>query len=212
MENKERALTNVSATIRKWVKELLEIDIACIEELCSGAIYCQILDMIFEDVVPLGDVIFATNAIADFRKNLEVLRECLYVLQIPLEVPVEDLAWCAFEANLNFAANFYQCFKQLTTKNLGRMQSYDPLAARTYQRFFLAPLTFVSGGIKGALDLKEARHFEEVEDLKVVLDIKDKEDIEGVEDVKDVGDLENSNEDNGSSACCRLKRRAMGAA
>nr|XP_036677014.1 uncharacterized protein LOC118878374 [Drosophila suzukii] len=185
---KEKALMQISATIRKWVNETLKTDIQCIEELCSGAIYCQLLDLIFENVVPLKEVIFATNAITDFRKNFAILQDCLHVLQIPIEIPVEKLVWCDFEANLRFAANFYKYFKLLTTKNRNRRLSYDPLAARNYQSFSLAPPSFVSRGTDAQNPVELAfagMNIVDYEDIKDVLDLKDFIDSQRVENTKD---------------------------
>ncbi|XP_017002206.1 microtubule-associated protein RP/EB family member 1-like [Drosophila takahashii] len=143
---KLEAHMKVSKIVREWVNEKLNTDIQCIEELCSGAIYCQFLDMIFEKVVPMKDVIFETNEIAHFRKNFAVLQQCFHELQIPLEIPVEKLVWCDFDANLNFAAKFYNVFKELSTKNQLRQEKYNALAARNYHKFSLAAPTFVSRG------------------------------------------------------------------
>ncbi|KAH8368115.1 hypothetical protein KR084_007139 [Drosophila pseudotakahashii] len=140
------ALMKVSKIVREWVNEKLDTDIQCIEQLCSGAIYCQLIDMLFEKVVPMNDVIFETNEIAHFRKNFAVLQQCFRELQIPLEIPVEKLVWCQFDANLNFAAAFYNVFKELSSKNQSRQESYNALAARHYHKFSFAAPTFVSRG------------------------------------------------------------------
>ncbi|XP_017085585.1 microtubule-associated protein RP/EB family member 1-like [Drosophila eugracilis] len=135
-----------SAAIRGWVKQSLNIDMRCIEELSSGAIYCQLLDMIYENVVPLKDVVFATNRITIFRKNFIVLQKCLEQLEIPIEVPIEDLVWCDFEANLAFAVEFFKIFRTLSSSCEKRMLTYKALTARNYQKFSMDPPTLVSRG------------------------------------------------------------------
>ncbi|XP_026838770.1 microtubule-associated protein RP/EB family member 1-like [Drosophila erecta] len=142
----ERALMKCSSIIRKWVNNSLKSNIQCIEELSSGAVYCQFIDMVFEGAMPLDDVIFATNKISDFRKNFIILRKCIDKLKIPLLVPIEDLVWCDFDANINFAANFYYAFQEFSASNPERVKDYNPLAARKYQNFSMKAPTYVSRG------------------------------------------------------------------
>jgi len=142
-----------------------------------------------------------------------LLQLCLFDTEMSIDVPIEDLVWCDFEANLKFAATFYKYFKLVTTRNPNCRKSYDPLAARNYQRFSLAPPTFVSrgtdaqnlvelafAGIKNIVDydeIKDVLDLKDYMDSKRVQEIKDIKDVEGVDDMdmKDVDDLEDSNED-----------------
>ncbi|XP_043660171.1 microtubule-associated protein RP/EB family member 1-like [Drosophila teissieri] len=142
----ERALMKCSSIIRKWVNSSLRANIQCIEELASGAVYCQFMDMAFEGVMPLKDVIFASNRIVDFRKNFIMLKKCIDELQIPLMVPVETLVWCDFDANLHFAADFYDAFQDFSAVNPERVKNYLPLCARNFQYFSMEAPTFVSRG------------------------------------------------------------------
>ncbi|XP_039498289.1 microtubule-associated protein RP/EB family member 1-like [Drosophila santomea] len=142
----ERAFMKCSAIIRKWVNTSLTMNIQCIEQLASGAVYCQFIDMVFEGAMPLEDVIFESNRLVDFRKNFQLLKKCIDELQIPLLVPIESLVWCDFNANLRFAADFYDAFQDFSAGHQERVKNYNPLAARNYQNFSMASPTFVSRG------------------------------------------------------------------
>ncbi|EDW45763.1 microtubule-associated protein RP/EB family member 1 [Drosophila sechellia] len=146
MTTLQRASVICSCVIRKWVNESLKTNIQLIEELASGAVYCQFIDMVFEGVMPLEKVVFATNRLVDFRRNFKILRKCLDELQIPLMVPIEKLIKRDFEANLYFAACFYSVFKDLIAIRQERVENYNPLAARKYQKFSMEPPTYVSQG------------------------------------------------------------------
>ncbi|EDX02043.1 microtubule-associated protein RP/EB family member 1 [Drosophila yakuba] len=142
----EKAYMKCSALIRKWVNSSLSANIHCIEELATGAVYCQFIDMVFEGAMPLEDVIFESNRLIDFRQNLLLLKKVIDELQIPLLVPVESLVWCDFDANLQFAADFYDAFQDFSAAHPERVKNYNPLAARNYQNFSLTAPTFVSRG------------------------------------------------------------------
>lgn len=57
-----------------WVNECLQSSFAKIEELCSGAAYCQFMDMLFPGSVQLKRVKFRTNLEHEYIQNFKILQ------------------------------------------------------------------------------------------------------------------------------------------
>lgn len=57
-----------------WVNDCLHSNFAKIEELCTGAAYCQFMDMLFPGSVPLKRVKFKTNLEHEYIQNFKVLQ------------------------------------------------------------------------------------------------------------------------------------------
>lgn len=57
-----------------WVNDCLHSSFAKIEELCTGAAYCQFMDMLFPGSVPLKRVKFKTNLEHEYIQNFKVLQ------------------------------------------------------------------------------------------------------------------------------------------
>jgi len=77
-----------------WVNDCLQSSFTKIEELCTGAVYCQFMDMLFPGSVPLKRVKFKTNLEHEYIQNFKILQggfkkmnvdkvnECLFILFI----------------------------------------------------------------------------------------------------------------------------------
>ncbi|XP_016978630.1 microtubule-associated protein RP/EB family member 2-like [Drosophila rhopaloa] len=151
-----------SLMLLTWVNNTLDADIGCIEDLATGAAYCQFLDIMFSGILSLEDVAFETNQESRFRQNFELLQNSLDELKIPLTVPVDDLVGGDFRANLDFAATFHEFFKDITRMSLTRLGPYYPLAARNYQNFTPNPDELATIG--------QGQHFRagEIEGMKLL--------------------------------------------
>lgn len=57
-----------------WVNDCLQSSFVKIEELCTGAAYCQFMDMLFPNSVPLKKVKFRTNLEHEYIQNFKVLQ------------------------------------------------------------------------------------------------------------------------------------------
>lgn len=57
-----------------WVNDCLSASFNKIEELCSGAAYCQFMDMLFPGSVPLKRVKFKTNLEHEYIQNFKILQ------------------------------------------------------------------------------------------------------------------------------------------
>ena len=57
-----------------WVNDCLDSQLAKIEEMCSGAAYCQFMDMLFPGSISLKKVKFGTNLEHEFIQNFKILQ------------------------------------------------------------------------------------------------------------------------------------------
>lgn len=57
-----------------WVNDCLQSSFTKIEELCTGAAYCQFMDMLFRGSVPLKRVKFKTNLEHEYIQNFKILQ------------------------------------------------------------------------------------------------------------------------------------------
>lgn len=57
-----------------WVNDCLQSNFAKIEELCTGAAYCQFMDMLFPGSVPMKRIKFKTNLEHEYIQNFKVLQ------------------------------------------------------------------------------------------------------------------------------------------
>lgn len=57
-----------------WVNDCLQSSFSKIEELCTGAAYCQFMDMLFPASVPLKRVKFKTNLEHEYIQNFKLLQ------------------------------------------------------------------------------------------------------------------------------------------
>uniref|UniRef100_A0A8C5RF03 Microtubule associated protein RP/EB family member 1 n=1 Tax=Laticauda laticaudata TaxID=8630 RepID=A0A8C5RF03_LATLA len=57
-----------------WINESLQLTLTKIEQLCSGAAYCQFMDMLFPGSVTLKKVKFQAKLEHEYIQNFKVLQ------------------------------------------------------------------------------------------------------------------------------------------
>ncbi|KAH9523514.1 Microtubule-associated protein RP/EB member 1 [Bulinus truncatus] len=108
-----------------WINDTLQTSYTKIEELCSGAAYCQFMDLLFPGSVILKKVKFNTKLEHEYIQNFKQLQACFQKLGVDKIVPVEKLVKGKFQDNFEFV----QWFKRFFDANYGG-QEYDPVSAR----------------------------------------------------------------------------------
>jgi microtubule-associated protein, RP/EB family len=69
-----------------WVNESLKLDYLKIEELRTGAAYCQFMHMLFPGSVFLKSVKFRTNLEHDYVKNWSVVQNAIKELDVDMVI------------------------------------------------------------------------------------------------------------------------------
>uniref|UniRef100_A0A0B7BLA5 Microtubule-associated protein RP/EB family member 1 n=1 Tax=Arion vulgaris TaxID=1028688 RepID=A0A0B7BLA5_9EUPU len=108
-----------------WINDTLHTNYTKIEELCSGAAYCQFMDLLFPGSLSLKKVKFSTKLEHESIQNFKVLQVCFKKLGVDKIVPVERLVKGKFQDNFEFV----QWFKRFFDANYSG-QNYDPVSAR----------------------------------------------------------------------------------
>ena len=65
-----------------WVNRSLLSDFKKIEDMCTGAAYCQLVDSLFPGAIPMKRVKFCTNLEHDFLNNLKLFQQALVQLKV----------------------------------------------------------------------------------------------------------------------------------
>ncbi|XP_016996909.2 uncharacterized protein [Drosophila takahashii] len=117
--------------ILAWINEMLQCHIEKIEDLCTGAAYCNLMHMIFPGFINLTRVKFESNQEYEFVANFKELQKCFNHVKVDKHVPVAQLVKGRFNHNLEFAVWFRHFFDANYKKDV--CSGYDPLAARNQQ-------------------------------------------------------------------------------
>ncbi|XP_010866669.1 microtubule-associated protein RP/EB family member 3b isoform X2 [Esox lucius] len=108
-----------------WVNDSLQLSYTKIEQLCSGAAYCQFMDMLFPGSVLLKKVKFSARLEHEFINNFKVLQASFKRMGVDKIIPVERLVKGRFQDNFEFI----QWFKKFFDANYDG-KDYDPLVTR----------------------------------------------------------------------------------
>uniref|UniRef100_A0A3B4F3E7 Microtubule-associated protein RP/EB family member 3 n=1 Tax=Pundamilia nyererei TaxID=303518 RepID=A0A3B4F3E7_9CICH len=111
-----------------WVNDSLHLTYTKIEQLCSGAAYCQFMDMLFPGCILLKKVKFQAKLEHEFIHNFKVLQAAFKRMSVDKIIPVEKLVKGKFQDNFEFV----QWFKKFFDANYDGKE-YDPLLARQGQ-------------------------------------------------------------------------------
>ena len=111
--------------ILKWVNDLLKISLPKIEALGSGAVYCQILDAIKPEAIPISKVNFKAKLEYEFLSNYKILQSAFQKLNIKKVIDIEKLSKAKYQDNLELIQWMKKYFEIS-----GGNKDYDALARR----------------------------------------------------------------------------------
>ncbi|XP_062854406.1 microtubule-associated protein RP/EB family member 1a isoform X2 [Trichomycterus rosablanca] len=117
-----------------WINSSLHMNHAKIEQLCTGAAYCQFMDMLFPASVPLKKVKFQAKLEHEYIHNFKILQGSFKKLGVNKIIPVDKLVKGKFQDNFEFV----QWFKKFFDANYDG-KDYDPEAARQGQEAAAIP-------------------------------------------------------------------------
>uniref|UniRef100_A0A3Q3RA54 Microtubule-associated protein RP/EB family member 3 n=1 Tax=Monopterus albus TaxID=43700 RepID=A0A3Q3RA54_MONAL len=93
-----------------WVNDSLHLTYTKIEQLCSGAAYCQFMDMLFPGCILLKKVKFQAKLEHEFIHNFKVLQAAFKRMSVDKIIPVEKLVKGKFQDNFEFVQWFKKFF------------------------------------------------------------------------------------------------------
>lgn len=111
-----------------WVNDCLNAQFTKIEELCTGAAYCQYMDMLFPSCVPMKRVKFRTNLEHEYIQNFKILQAAFKKMNVDKIILIDKLVKGRFQDNFEFL----QWFKKFFDANYDGRE-YDATEARDGQ-------------------------------------------------------------------------------
>ncbi|CAN9502730.1 unnamed protein product [Ophioblennius macclurei] len=114
--------------ITAWVNDILCLNYTKVEQLSSGAAYCQFMDLLFPGCISLKKVKFQAKLEHEYIHNFKLLQASFKRMNVDKIIPVEKLVKGRFQDNLDFI----QWFKKFFDANYDGKE-YDPVEARQGQ-------------------------------------------------------------------------------
>lgn len=114
--------------IINWVNDTLETNLVKIEELCTGSVYCQLMDLLFPGTLRKTKVkfnAFTSHKDYEFISNFKELQECFKKVKVDKNIPIEKLVKGKYQDNFEFVL----WFKKFFDANYDGKE-YNGLAAR----------------------------------------------------------------------------------
>uniref|UniRef100_A0A8B9RLR1 DNA (cytosine-5-)-methyltransferase n=1 Tax=Astyanax mexicanus TaxID=7994 RepID=A0A8B9RLR1_ASTMX len=104
-----------------WLNDILETEFTQVDQICSGACFCQLMDWLFPGSINMSEVNFQSQNEADFRQNYTILQAGFKKMDVT-------------KVRLFLPANFtlLKWFKKFFQANLSG-QVYNPAEARRGQ-------------------------------------------------------------------------------
>ncbi|XP_060787948.1 DNA (cytosine-5-)-methyltransferase 3 beta, duplicate a isoform X3 [Neoarius graeffei] len=122
-----------------WLNDLLQTKFAKMEEVCSGACFCQLMDWLFPGSIDMNKVKFQFQDQTDVRHNYSLLQSGFSKMGVTKSIPVEELITGKFRCNFNFLKWFRKFFQA----NMNG-QEYNPVEARNGQEIAHSQLNYRS--------------------------------------------------------------------
>uniref|UniRef100_A0A3Q3WXE3 Microtubule-associated protein RP/EB family member 3 n=1 Tax=Mola mola TaxID=94237 RepID=A0A3Q3WXE3_MOLML len=117
-----------------WVNESLQLTYTKIEQLGSGAAYCQFMNMLFPGCILLKKVKFNAKLEHEYIHNFKVLQAAFKRMNVDKIIPVERLVKGKFQDNFEFL----QWFKKFFDANYNG-EECDPVLTQQGQEVRLPP-------------------------------------------------------------------------
>lgn len=83
-----------------WVNTLLELEISKIEQLGTGAVYCQIVDAMFPGKVAMQRINWLAKNEWEFINNYKILQQAFAKCKIQKHIDIEKLSKSKYQDNL----------------------------------------------------------------------------------------------------------------
>mmetsp|Transcript_31469 Transcript_31469/g.34394 ORF Transcript_31469/g.34394 Transcript_31469/m.34394 type:complete len:371 (-) Transcript_31469:75-1187(-) len=134
-----------------WINSTLDLNISKVEETASGAVACQLLDIMYPGQVPMHKLNWAAKQDFEFVANYKILQTAFSKLGIERHVDVDRLITARYMDNLEFM----QWFKRFFEMQVHDKGDYDAYAQRCKGK---GGAQFNNGGKKSAVKSSVPAH------------------------------------------------------
>jgi len=93
-----------------WINQTLECNLTKIEETCSGAAWCQLMDLMFLDAIAITKVAWNAHQEEKWRANWKLLQGCFVKCKVDKTLDIEEYVKGKFQKNFEFAQWFKKFF------------------------------------------------------------------------------------------------------
>ena len=85
-----------------WVNALCGTELTRVEQTCSGAVACQVLDAVYPGRIAMSKVDWTASQEHEFMHNYKLLQQSFMALKIEKQIPVDRLIRGKYQDNLEF--------------------------------------------------------------------------------------------------------------
>lgn len=109
-----------------WINQTLSLNLSKVEETASGAVACQLFDIMYPNVVPMNKVNWSANKDFEYVANYKLLQVSFTKMNIDKHVDTDRLIKGKYMDNLEFM-QWFKRFFEMSVTDLG---DYDAVAQR----------------------------------------------------------------------------------
>ena len=109
----------------KWINDMLQMRLTKIEQMSTGEVYCQFMEMLFPGCCSCSKIIFNPSMEVEYTQNFRYLQNAFRFIKVDKVVPIDRLIKGKYMDNFDFL----QWFRKFVDANYSG-EPYDALGAR----------------------------------------------------------------------------------
>jgi microtubule-associated protein, RP/EB family len=113
-----------------FFNDLLDLNLAKIEQTCSGAVACQLTELIFPNSIPMARVNWEAKSDYEYVQNYKLLQAAFNKHHVQRHVDVDKLIRGKYQDNLEFCQWLKAFYDQAAGGRKNNDEEYNPRAVR----------------------------------------------------------------------------------